>query len=448
MYALQTRLNVLLGVSLVVMFSLHAVLVGGFPRYLTEDYAVSRLEHDATSVLSRVAFGPDGGPLLTPGPISPIYRTAFSGHYFRVETEGKVLRSRSLWDEDLAVPTMPPGGTEIIRREGPMQRPLLVWAGGFRKGGHALTIAVAEDMTEIDARIFQFQLAYLLGLLATAAVLLIAQRLIVRHSLRPVEQARSDCLRLERGEVQSINERVPLEIQPLVVEINRLLRAMRQRIERSRNALGNLAHAIKTPLSVLRQLQDHPGFAQHPADRDTLALQVSAIHQIVERELKRARMAGRALPGQRLRLEQEITGLLEVLERIYGDKRLQLEHRIPAGKSYTADREDMFELFGNLLDNACKWAHTQARLTIEATPGLEFRVEDDGPGAPLDAIEQLVRRGARADETMPGHGLGLSIVADIVAQYGGDIQFARSATLGGLSVHVRLPPPEQREATN
>jgi signal transduction histidine kinase len=214
---------------------------------------------------------------------------------------------------------------------------------------------------------------------------------------------------------------------------------MQDRLERSRSALGNLAHALKTPLTVLVQLEDSETVRQQPQLRQQLTEQTGTIRQIIDRQLKRARLAGVSTPGLMFEPGREFEGLVTILKQIYGERGLEIELDIPPDKSFAGDREDMLELFGNLLDNACKWASSRVLVTVSDAPGLEVSVEDDGPGCPPELREQLSQRGRRLDESTAGHGLGLAIVRDIVEYYQGTMEFGQSDKLGGFRVDVALP---------
>jgi signal transduction histidine kinase len=258
-----------------------------------------------------------------------------------------------------------------------------------------------------------------------------------------LEQVRRELPRLARGEIPQLSVDAPAEVRPLVAELNRLLDLMNQRQRRARHALGNLAHALKTPLTALTQLTDQP-----PPAGDVrgwwqeILQQLQYIRNLTERELKRARIAGSATPGQRVLLAGEVADLVETLRRIHRDRALRFELRIPPNSVFPGDRDDLLELLGNLLDNACQWAKLVVRLSAGTNAeGLWLRVEDDGPGCPPEQLELLRQRGTRIDESRAGHGLGLGIVGDIVAQYGGTLRLARSDTLGGFLAEVALPHP-------
>ena len=232
-----------------------------------------------------------------------------------------------------------------------------------------------------------------------------------------------------------LRQQVPSEIAPLVDEVNRLLSVLRQRLTRSRNAMGNLAHALKTPMTRMVQILE-----REPAtsDRRQLAELVQQIEQRIEKEMSRARMAGRAPgdlwpePAQDVR---DLVATLETVHQRHGIVDLEMQE----GLHIVADREDIMELLGNLLDNAYKWATSRIILRLAADDGLRILVEDDGPGLDEKKRQDVLRRGTRLDESKHGHGLGLAIVREIVAVYHGSLELGHSSLLGGLRVCVHLP---------
>lgn len=434
--SLKTRLGVGLTASLLGVFVLQWLLVAGGVRAVATAYVESRLEHDADNLLAGLRFDAAGRPLLGTR-VDIIYERPFSGHYFRLASGEHVLRSRSLWDQDL--PAVTTAQTDTRRVPGPQAQALLLLTRVHTKQGRILTLSIAEDLSEIEADIGRFTARYTLVSAIALALLLALQGAIVYASLRPVNRLRTDVRRLERGEIDALREDVPSEIAPLVQELNHVLTLMRQRLQRARLALGNLAHALKTPLTLLTDAAADRALESHPALRMRVKTQVEALRRLIDRELKRARLAGPAVPGQRLDLAAEIPRLVSALREIHRDRPIAIRYTLPEAAMYAADREDLFELLGNLLDNGCKWAHGEVRLTMDAAQRLTFTIEDDGPGVAEEEIARLAQRGARLDENMPGHGLGLAIARDIVESYGGEIRLDRSPELRGLRVRITLP---------
>ena len=254
MTSLRSRLGVGLVASLVVMIGLLWLMVGQSVEVLLEQQMASRLAHDGEALLGGMRIEADGRVQLQERRIPGIYQQPYSGHYFQVEAGGQATRSRSLWDVMLPVPDVTVGETRIDYVTGPQQQPLLLWARGYRKQGRVVRLAVAEDLLALNAGIAQFRWQLALWSLAMVLILLLIQQYIVIRSLRPVSAAAADIERLEHGEISALPEQVPKEVRPLVQAINRLLDRQRQRLHRSREALGNLAHTIKTPLTLLQQL--------------------------------------------------------------------------------------------------------------------------------------------------------------------------------------------------
>jgi signal transduction histidine kinase len=437
MSSLTGRLSWGLVASLVAVFGLQwAVLVPAVGK-IAEDQMITRLEHDAEDVLTAITFLPDGNVLVMGGPIDPIYERPLSGHYFVIWTGAQRLRSRSLWDEDLDLTRQAASGPLHIR--GPEGERLLVFSRTYELEHHRVTLAVAEDLSHVRNAVGAFQIAYGGVCLLALAVLIAVQRRIVTVTLRPLMDVRADVAALERGELDRLRETVPDEVRPLVQEINVLLAAMGRRVERSRAALGNLAHALKTPLTLLSQAAGRREVSGCPDLQETLEEETRKIGTLIERELKRARLAGAARPGRWVHLGEALTPLVAALKRLHGDKELEITLRVDRGVRFPGDPEDMMELFGNLMDNACKWAAHRVRVTATDEGGLTALVEDDGPGASEADLERLAQRGVRLDESAPGHGLGLSIVRDVAASYGGEVRFGRSEDLGGFLARIRIP---------
>ncbi|RJG14592.1 sensor histidine kinase [Pseudomonas cavernicola] len=444
MRSIQRRLSLgLISVLLVVVLLLAQTSLWlfdlGLRRYLE---AVLRVE--AESLLIALVRGPQGIQ-LDEQRLAPSYRRPFSGHYFRIDFAEEVWRSRSLWDLELARANSP--GLQADLEDGPRGQLLLVYRGDYRRFGQQLSISVAEDYSPVLASFRRAQYLSLgLGLGALVLILLL-QRLTVRNALRPLEQARQQIAQLQQGQRGQLDSQVPQELEPLVAQINHLLAHTEDTLTRSRNALGNLGHALKTPLAVLLSLASREELNAYPELQATLREQLAQIEQRLSRELGRARLAGEALPGAQFDCAKELPGLFATLAMIH-DRDLKLAWEAAPGLRLPWDREDLLELLGNLLDNACKWAESEVSLSITVEPsGFRLWVDDDGPGILADNREAVLGRGARLDEQVAGHGLGLGIVRDIVEAWNGRLQLL-SSPLGGLRVSIELPsrPARSRES--
>lgn len=441
MRSLQARLSIGLILSLLVVILLSWFALSNAIRYIAEDYILSRLQHDNEVLLAALAFDPDKKPSLAMERISSEYQRAFSGHYYLIFANGVSLRSRSLWDSELNIPLLSAGETRQLRLDGPQQQRLIVLVNGYFKQGQNITIAIAEDLSAIEANILSLQQNFAIMAIIGLLTLVGIELLIVRKTLHPLKNASKEIRALEQGELSQLSQAVPSEILPLVDEVNHLLTILDQRLQRSRNALGNLAHALKKPLTVIQHLRcsNTEQMAQQ-----TLQAQTQQMRQLIERELRRARIAGEGPIGAYFDPATEIKPLIDTLHKIYQQKELTIETSISTTPILPLDREDMLELLGVLMDNACKWAKTRIRLALHQEDQLLIKVEDDGDGVNDSLISQLTHRGKRLDESISGYGLGLAIAQDIVEQYHGILNLGHSDELGGFCVSVSLPIDKTR----
>jgi signal transduction histidine kinase len=278
-----------------------------------------------------------------------------------------------------------------------------------------------------------------LGVMAAGlAAAVVAQ---VRVGLKPLFELEQEIAEARKGKIQRLAGEYPKEIAPLSEELNALLDHNREVVERQRRHVGNLAHALKTPIAVMLS-EAEPG---QDKLSEVVRRQATAMRGHVEHHLRRARAAARAQNlGERTPVEPVLDELASLLERVFLDKGVTIDWRAPEELEFRGERQDLQELAGNILENACKWCRKRVRASAEPLPGAgAFRlvVEDDGPGLPEDRREEVLQRGARLDESAPGSGLGLSIVDELARAYGGRVDLGRSG-LGGLKVEVRLPAAE------
>ena len=403
MKSIQARLSLGLVAVLVVVGVVLAQLTlwlfeAGLQRYLENG-----LRNESENLLVALVRGPSGLQ-LDERRISAAYQRPFSGYYFRIDFDQGTWRSRSLWDLDMPKPAAP--GLSDSHELGPEGQQLLALRADYRRLGQDISISVAQDYSPVREGFRRLQQIGLgMGLVALILILVL-QRITVTRSLRPLERARQQIAQLQQGQRSQLDAEVPSELVPLVGQINHLLSHTEDSLRRSRNALGNLGHALKTPLAVLLSLASSERLQGLPEVRAQMREQLQQIQERLARELNRARLAGDALPGAQFDCDAELPGLLGTLGMIHGEG-LLLASDVSPGLLLPWDREDVLELLGNLLDNACKWADSEVRVGIAPNAeGYRLWVDDDGPGIAQDQRQQVLERGSRLDEQVAGHGLG------------------------------------------
>ncbi|MCW5773509.1 MAG: hypothetical protein KIT16_17840 [Rhodospirillaceae bacterium] len=380
------------------------------------------------------------------------YESAYSGYYWQVTQKGKVvLAARSL--AGYALPVEAPrvvdqGRYQDLRfaRPPPGAQDLRVYSRllAYKENQQAkddpnrtFLFTVAADRSLIDENIAEFTLTIILAILGLGLVLVTTVFLQVRYGLRPLRRIPEAILAIRSGESDRLTGSFSAEVEPMAREINALLDHNAEVVERARTHVGNLAHALKTPLAVLtNEAGSHKGeFPQ------TVAAQVGIMREQVEHHLSRARMAARAgILGARTSVMPILEGLARTLEKIYRERGISITAAGPADIAFRGERQDLEEMLGNLMDNACKWAKSRVSAKVLVRDGERLRIEigDDGPGVPSEQRRAAQKRGIRLDEKAPGSGLGLSIVKDIAETYGGSFTMGE-AELGGLLAILDLP---------
>lgn len=438
------------------LWSLMALALGGYLlasvfRQSVEENFDDRLESVMANLLA-VAMVEEGGTVTLSERLNDLrFRRAYSGWYWQIglprapeapggEEEAGALRSRSLFDLALTVPEgqAADGGRRVGYTNGPEGQRLRVLAEDVVLPGadYPLTVAVAASTEELRAQISSFNrlLGYALAILGIGLV--VAVLLQVSIGLSPLREVSRQLTELRSGRRKVMSHGLPAEIAPLASELNSFISHNAQIVERSRTHVGNLAHALKTPLSVLKN-----EFAARPdAADDLVRRQVDSMEGHIERYLSRARLAASSeVIGARTDVMAALTPIVRALGRLNPDKTIEIDAPMGAAPVFRGEQQDLEEVLGNLIENACKWAkrHIRIRLKEEAA-SLHLIIEDDGPGLPHDKAERVLQRGQRLDEAVPGSGLGLSIVADIAEAYSGRLSLAPSP-LGGLQVTVQLP---------
>ncbi len=437
MQSIEKKLSTGLLLSLIVAFSVLWIVVSISVQFMAKEYIASRLEHDAEMLLNTISFDDNGVLTVDNTHIDLIYNQPFSGHYYVIESGGQSVRSRSLWDYKLNVSPADTGQKIHVLQQGPDQQSLLIMSFGYKKQSNRLTVSIAEDLDPINKNIDQFKYWFSAMAIGMLLSLVFIQAFILRKSLQPLSRMHVELKLLQQGKLNKLSADAPDELRPLIDEVNHLLGVMTQRLRRSRDALSDLAHAIKKPLTVIRQVTEND--AVPDTTRATLLKQADDIYQISDRILKRARLAGNSHTGALFSFVDDLPALIKTLDMMYADKALQLSAKVESNIVFPLDREDMLELLGNLLDNAYKWARHKVMLTVSVDSEIHIFIEDDGPGTDMEKVNELAKRGVRLDEKVQGHGFGLAITADIVNDYKGSIDFERSDNLGGFKVAITLP---------
>jgi len=309
---------------------------------------------------------------------------------------------------------------------------------GSPENTNVLTFTVAVSLGPFEEQLWRFRqqlVGWFIGLMLALLVTLAA---LLHWVLAPARRLEREIHAVEEGRSERLGGGFPRELAGVARNLNALLAGERKRVARYRDTLGNLAHSLKTPLAVMRS-------SVHGAGAETVSAEIDRMSGIIEHQLKRAAASGGALFGQApVDVAQVAAELRGTLVRVYGAKDLVIELAIAPGTQFIGDRGDLTELVGNLLDNACKWCRSRVRLAASADAGTDPRerltltVQDDGPGISAADRPRVLQRGARADEKVPGHGLGLAMVQDTVELYGGRLEIDTSP-LGGARISLRLP---------
>lgn len=301
------------------------------------------------------------------------------------------------------------------------------------KGPVPLTFSISEDAKPFDLQMQQFRKTLWRWLAACAALLLILQILFLRFGLSPLKKLAAGLTAIEKGNSEKLEGQYPREIQPLTDNLNALIESERARQQRYERALGDLAHSLKTPIAVIRSTPP-----QSDTFVPTVQEQTSRIESLIGYQLQRAATRGANTFSKQTPLSPIVQRLVLTLTKIHRDKQIKFRNDIPPALLTRLSEGDAMELFGNLLDNAGKWANSQVRISaVLQRKRYLIAVEDDGPG--VSNPDAALKRGIRLDEHVPGHGIGLSIVEDIVSNYNGDIRIERSSTLGGAAFIVSFP---------
>lgn len=435
-----------------VVWSFVALVVGGFVlSFAFRSYVLTdvdkRLELLLDTLVGISEVSPEGEFRFNQTLADQRFVTPYSGWYWQVSADGmEPLRSRSLWDFALDPQheqrsfslrysiTAGPDGQQLRIAEHDIILP---------EAERIFHYQIATNMAEVQAAINRFNWLLVSALAVILLTLTLALVLQVSYGLRPLRQIKRELGDVRAGRTARLasasDAKLPQDLTPLVEEINGLIDQNDKLVQRARTHVGNLAHALKTPLSVIQNSVDGDDSEQGT----TIARQARDIRVHVDHHLKRARIAGGGT-GVGLPVSERINKLAKAVAVIAGDKKLEMSVDCDGGIMFDGEKEDFDELMGNLMDNAAKWAASKVSVTVVRKekglrrPMMDITISDDGVGVPADKRDSLFDRGKRLDEQVPGTGLGLAIVRDIADMYGGNVKLG-AAALGGLSATLTLP---------
>ncbi|MBK1693655.1 histidine kinase [Chromatium weissei] len=430
-----------------------ALTVAGFGLVTLFERHVERrigaeLRLQLNQLAAAVSIAADGSVILSTEPADSRFAQPLSGLYWQIDstTQLGLLRSRSLWDEVIALPpdSLELNGIHAHVLAGPAHQQLLVRERHLhlQTSGQPLQLrlAVGLNRAELTAARAEFAADMRPYLGVIIVVLLLATLVQIQTGLAPLETVRRGVGAIRFGQSPLLTDHYPSEVMPLVNEMNALLVARSQAIERARVWTADLAHGLKTPLTALAADAQRLREQGNAALADDLEHLAAAMRRRVDRELIRARVrSGTEQHEAQTEVGAAVARLLRVVQRTPDGERVNWHIDIPTALWAALRSDDLLELLGNLLENAAKWARSNVWITVTVNDTqLDIAVSDDGVGVAVPQLQRLGERGLRLDQNTEGSGLGLAIVRDIVDAYGGAVQFF-VADCGGLLVRVRLP---------
>jgi signal transduction histidine kinase len=451
--SLALRLFLWATVWTVVILIVTGIALSTLYRHAVERSFDRRLDVYLRTLVADVASPEEGADKYPQSIGEPLFELPLSGWYWqvtRLDTKTPELHSsRSLWDSNLPRLADDKSGAAAEYRQGyahgPEDQDLRLVERNVDLGADGrYLIAVAGDASEIDDETNGFDRAIGFTFAALTVALLLTTALQVRFGLAPLTRISESLAAIRSGRAERLEGEFPVEIASLARETNALIDANREIVERARTHVGNLAHALKTPLSVI--VNEAAARGNDPLAHKVLE-QTDIMRDQVARQLERARLAARStVVGTLIDVPPVVTALARSMEKLYRARDIAIDIDVPANARFRGEQQDLEEMIGNLVDNGCKWALSRVAIEVipdqpspsKTKPQVRIIVDDDGPGLSPGERERVAQRGHRLDETKPGSGLGLSIVVELAGLYGGVLTLG-TAPIGGLRAELALP---------
>lgn len=302
------------------------------------------------------------------------------------------------------------------------------------KGEYAYVLQVAENASVLNSQINNFRQSLWMWLVGVSILLIIIQTIILRWGLKPLRHVAEDLLEIENGNKKRLIGKYPKEINTLTQNLNQLLDSSSQQLSRYRDSLGNMAHSLKTPIAVLQGIINNSNIKEKNSSLD----QLNNINKIVEHQLQRAATVGKSQLNDAILLKPIAQKIVSTLDKVYKDKKVETQLTIPDTLELKINEGDLYELLGNLIENAFKWCDTKVHIRAEvAGRKTSIIIEDDGAGISKEQRELILLRGQRVDQTTPGHGLGLAMVSEMLLLYEGFMEIVESK-LGGAKIVIKI----------
>jgi two-component system sensor histidine kinase PhoQ len=446
-HSLSRRLLISVSLPIALFFGVMMVVLDNGFRELSDRSLVELLDAQMVALISAAEPQPGGEYAPPAGDLAPRLKTPRSGLYAQIRSAG----GRSVWRSPSTAGApinfgspLDPGARSLTYTTTDAHERIAIASRGIQfednQGSWELTFSVAASLTPYEQQLWRFRRELFGWFIGLMLLLLTSLALLLRWVLAPVRRMEREIHEVEEGRSETLSSGYPRELSGVATNLNTLLVGERKRVARYRDTLGNLAHSLKTPLAVMRA-----GLTSTNTSEAVLGPEIDRMSGIIEHQLKRAAASGGALLGQApVDVAPIATQLRVALLKVYARKDLSVELSVAPAAQFVGDRGDFTELLGNLLDNACKWCRGRVLLTVAVDTAADSRqrlsivVEDDGAGISEENRARIGQRGVRADESVPGHGLGLAMVHDTVEMYGGMLAIDQSP-LGGARFSLRLP---------